>query len=353
MFGSKLKLIARLSVLWGIAALLPLSAAAQKSVTVAGWGGESQEAVVKGLLGAAKSMGIELREDRHGGFAGLKANVSSGKTSWDLVGMGFTRCQQAAASGLLEQLDYKVIDAKKISTDYVRPHYVGVFSFSYGIAYNSQKYGARAPANWKDFWDPKAFPGKRALFSQGPYVLEAALMADGVPPAQVYALLATPAGVDRAFRKLEEIKPHVAVWWNSSGQAMQLIRDGEVDMIMLANGRAGALMDDGAKIGFSFDQALLEIECLMVPKGAPNAPAAMQLINAALEPQAQAKVATMIEYGPTNLKAFDLGVVDAKRVAKLPTAPQHLGKQLLTSPEWYGSPQGLAAMERLARFIQK
>ncbi|MGO4392350.1 ABC transporter substrate-binding protein [Variovorax sp. M-6] len=343
----------RILITLGLGTALSATAFAQKAVTVAGWGGDSQDAVVKGLLGAAKPMGIELREDRHGGFAGLKANVTSGKTTWDLVDMGFSRCEQAAAGGLLEKLDYKVIDAKRIDPAYVRPSYVGVFSFSYGIAYDARKFASAAPANWKDFWDVKKFPGKRAMFNQGPYVLEAALMADGVAPADVYRLLATPAGVDRAFRKLAEIKPHVSVWWSSSGQAMQLIRDGEVDMIMLANGRAGALVDDGAKIGFSFDQALLEIECLMVPKGAPNAASAMRLIDAALEPQAQARMATMIEYGPVNLKAYDSGAIPAQRAAKLPTAPQNLGKQLMTSPEWYSSPQGIAAMEQLARFIQK
>lgn len=337
----------------GLGLALASPAWAQKTVTVVGWGGDSQEAVVKGLLGSAKAMGITVREDRHGGFAGLKANVTSGKTTWDIVDMGFTRCEQAAAGGLLEKLDYQAIDAKRIDPAYVRPSYVGVFSFSYGIAYDKRKYGAATPSSWKDFWDVKKFPGKRALFNQGPYVLEAALMADGVPPVEVYRLLATPAGVERAFRKLAEIKPHIAVWWSSSGQAMQLIRDGEVDMIMLANGRAGALIEDGAKIGFSFDQALLEIECLMVPKGAPNAATAMQLINAALEPQAQAKMATMIEYGPLNLKAYEGTAIPAQRVAKLPTAPQNLGKQLMTSPEWYSSAQGVAAMEQLARFIQK
>ncbi|VTU14975.1 spermidine/putrescine ABC transporter periplasmic substrate-binding protein [Variovorax sp. SRS16] len=335
-----------------LGALFVFPAHAQKTVTVAGWGGESQEAVVKGLLGASRAMDIEVRQDRHGGLAGLKANVSSGRTTWDLVDMGFSRCEQAAAGGLLEKLDYKVIHAGGLNPDYVRPDYVGVFSFSYGIAYNTRKY-AQPPTGWKDFWDVKRFPGKRALFNQGPYVLEAALMADGVAPADVYRILSTPAGVDRAFKKLEEIKPDVAVWWNSSGQAMQLIRDGEVDMIMLANGRAGALMDDGAKVGFSFDQALLEIECLMVPKGAPNAASAMQLINAALDPQAQARAAMIVEYGPTNLKAFDTGAITPARMAKLPTAPQHLSKQLLTSPEWYASAQGIAAMERFARFLQR
>ena len=48
------------------------------------------------------------------------------------------------------------------------------------------------------------FPARRALFNHGPYVLEAALMADGVAPADVYRLLSTPAGVDRAPQNLSK-----------------------------------------------------------------------------------------------------------------------------------------------------
>ena len=45
-------------------------------------------------------------------------------------------------------------------------------------------------------------------------------MADGVKPADVYKVLRTPEGVDRAFAKLDQIKPH-AVWWTSSSKALQ------------------------------------------------------------------------------------------------------------------------------------
>ena len=35
-------------------------------------------------------------------------------------------------------------------------------------------------------------------------------MADGVAPDKLY-----PLDVDRAFKKLEEIKPNITVWWTS------------------------------------------------------------------------------------------------------------------------------------------
>lgn len=41
------------------------------------------------------------------------------------------------------------------------------------------------------------------------YNLEFALLADGVKVEDVYRVLSTPAGVERAFAKLSELKPHI------------------------------------------------------------------------------------------------------------------------------------------------
>ena len=41
--------------------------------------------------------------------------------------------------------------------------------------------------------------------------LEPALIADGVPIDQVCAVLSAPGGIERAIKKLEELKPHIAV----------------------------------------------------------------------------------------------------------------------------------------------
>jgi len=329
------------------------AAAAQENVTLAGWGGITTEATLKGLFLSAKSLNINVRSELHGGLPGLIAQVNGGRVAWDLVMYGFVDCERAAQDGLLEPIDYSAVNVSQIDKRYAKPHYVGVFAFSYGIAYNTKKFGASPPMSWKDFWDVKKFPGRRALFNAGTYVLEAALLADGVPDRDVYPMLKTPAGVDRAFKKLEEIKPHVAVWWNSSGQAMQLIRDGEVDMIMLANGRARALIQDGANVGFTWNQAMIEDECLAVPKGARNKAAAMKLISSSLQPEPQARFGTMIDYGPVNQAAYSLGIMTTDQVAQMPTSPANLPKQFVVSPEFYASPEGRRAVERFTRFIQR
>src|SRR5204862_4978345 len=124
-----------------------------------------------------------------------------------------------------------------------------------------------------------------------------------------YKVLRSPGGVDRAFAKLEKIKPAVQVWIGSVGQAMQIVRDGEVDMAIISNARALALSEDKANVGFVWNQAFLDYECFMVPKTAANPKLAMQLINSALNPVGQANFANIVKYGPANLKSYQLSVI--------------------------------------------
>ena len=54
-------------------------------------------------------------------------------------------------------------------------------------------------------------------------------MADGVPAADVYKVLGTPEGVDRAIKKLDSIKKDI-VWWDAGAQPPQLLASKEVVM---------------------------------------------------------------------------------------------------------------------------
>lgn len=85
------------------------------------------------------------------------------------------------------------------------------------------------PPRWTTLWDVARYPGQRALF-QGPRVtLEVALLADGVPPAQIYKELSTPQGVDRAFQKLNQLSPYI-IWWRSPSEAYHILREQTVLM---------------------------------------------------------------------------------------------------------------------------
>ncbi|WP_128931998.1 hypothetical protein [Bradyrhizobium zhanjiangense] len=80
-----------------------------------------------------------------------------------------------------------------------------------------------------DFWDVKTFPGPRGLFAVvGKHALQFALLAAGVAHRDIWRL--TDDKIDRAFEKLNEIRPHVTKWWTAGGEAPQLLINREYAM---------------------------------------------------------------------------------------------------------------------------
>ncbi len=145
----------------------------------------------------------------------------------------------------------------------------------------------------------------------------------------------TDEGVDRAFAKLREIQPHVAVWWKSGAQSAQLMKDGEVDMIALWNGRIWAAINDGAHAAFTFNEGILDFDCLVVPKGAPNKELAMKTINEFIKPENQALLPRHISYGPVNAKAFETGLITPEQAAEINSAPANAKTQLVLKSAYY------------------
>jgi len=333
---------------------VPAAGMAQTSVTFAGFGGFVLDNELEHLLGQAKSkLNIDVKGARNGSWNGVKAHLTAGATGWDIISIGAARCEMAVQGDYILPIDYSIVDKSLIPPQLAGTHYVGVYTFAYGIVYQKAKYKNNPPKSWADFWDVKNFPGRRSLESLGLYAYEAALMADGVPKDEVYKVLRTQAGIDRAFKKLEQLKPDVAVYWTSSGQVMQIVRDAEVDMALISNGRAAELIAAGSDLGYVWEGGIIDIDCFMVPKTSTNPKAAMQLINLAFEPAGQARFAAGTKYGPVNAKAFEAGILKPAEVDWLPTAPKNLDKQIFVDPKWYVSPEATAAFERYTKMIQR
>jgi len=333
--------------------LHPFGAAlAQTTVNYAGFGGPLQEAMVKHMFADAPRLNIRIRENRSGFWADIKAHLMVRAPGWDLAEIGFARCEQAAQADLIQDMDYSIIDAAKVPPGLAQPKYVGIYTYTYGLTYQTNKYGENGPKSWKDFFDVEKFPGRRTMLADGLYALEMALLADGVKQEDIYPMLYTAEGRDRAFAKLEQLKPHVAVWYRSSGQAMQLMRDGEADMGLISNARAQWVVQDGTPLTYVWDHAFIDTECMMIPHTAQNPKAAMQLINSALNPENQAAFSIATLYGPANLKAYEVNRIPAETLAWLPSSPQNLPKQIWANQQWYASPEAEAAYQRFAKFLQ-
>lgn len=326
-------------------ALSATSAFAQdKAVTIASWGGSYQEAQSKALFEpAAASTGVSVKQETYGGMSDVRLQVSSGQVTLDIVASGSGSAARAAAEGLLEPLDYDVIDVSTFYPTLYSEFCVGGDVFSTVYAWNTDTYGENGPQSWADFFDVEKFPGKRAYRGKVAGALEGALMADGVDPADVYTVLDSEDGIERAIDKIRELKPHIDVFWTSGAQHAQLMKDGEVDMTTGWNGRFDNAKKDGAKVMYSFNQALLDYDCFAIPKGAPNKDTAMAFLAEISKPEYQDDLPKYITYGPTNKAAYDTGVITAEQAAGLPSSPANAALQLPVSLEWYAKWETIAA----------
>ena len=317
----------------GVSFMAPAMAA---DVVIGSFGGSYQEAQRKALFEpAASKMGISVNDQTYGGISDIRLKVKAGAMEWDLVVSGAVYAARAAEEGLLEAIDYDVVDVSTFEPDMYTDTCVGTIVFSTVLAWNTETFGGRGPKSWADFWDVEKFPGTRAMRNKFDGNFEVALLADGVPLERVYEVLSTEAGMQRAINKLREIKPHVAVWWKSGAQHAQLMKDGEVDMTTGWNGRFDAAKKDGAKVSYNFNEALMDYECWAIPKGAPNRETAMRFLNEISSAEIQANLPRYISYGPANKGAYALGLIDEQTARALPSHPDNARLQLQMSTEWY------------------
>jgi len=209
---------------------------AAESITVTSFGGafsKSQiEAYQKPFM---KKTGITVNaEVYNGGLAEIRAQVQSGNVTWDLADVEKQDLTGGCDEGLFEQIDPAILapapDGTAAEQDFLPGalHECGVATIVWTtiVAYDKTKFPGEKPSKLADFFDVKKFPGMRGISKRPVVALEFALMADGVPPAEVYETLSTAAGVDRAFKKLDAIKANL-IFWEAGAQPPQMLADGE------------------------------------------------------------------------------------------------------------------------------
>jgi putative spermidine/putrescine transport system substrate-binding protein len=328
-------LIAGTSAMAAMAVIATAGLAAEQ-VIIASWGGSYQAAQSDALFKpASEKTGVQVIEETYGGMSDVRLKVNANAMTWDIVASGSGSAARAGIEGLLEPLDYTVIDVSAFPKNLYSKYCVGGDVFSVVAAWNTGTYGDKGPQSWADFFDVQKFPGKRAYRNKVPGALEPAVMADGVPADKVYEVLDSEEGIKRAIDKIRQLKPDIAVWWSSGAQHAQLMKDGEVDMTTGWNGRFDVARKDGAKVAYTFNQALLDYDCFAIPKGAPNMATAMTFLAEISKAEYQANLPKYITYGPTNAKAYDLGTIDEAVAKTLPSYPANAALQLPISLEWY------------------
>ncbi|MVA27407.1 extracellular solute-binding protein [Agrobacterium vitis] len=298
---------------------------AADSLTIASWGGAYQESQAKAYFEPfKKASGVNIVTDEWSGeTAKLKGMVETGTTSWDVVDVEPGHALQGCDEGWLEPIDYNSLGGKdKFLPGAALECAVGNVAFAYIFAYDASKFPNGGPTTVADIWDVKRFPGARSLRKSPKSTLELALIADGVAPADVYKVLATKEGVDRAFKKLDQIKPYVKVWWGAGAQPPQLLADGEVAITTAYNGRIyDAVKNSGKNFKIVWDGAALDWDMWAIPKGTSKLELAKKFVAFASKPENLAEQTKYMPYGPSSLEASKF--VDASVMSNLPTAPDN------------------------------
>ena len=226
------------------------SAQAAPDMVVVGYGGAGQKAQDVAFFQpfSVADHSKLIQSEYNGEMARIKVMVDTGNADWDVVQIEGPDLMRGCDEGMYEKLDWtKLGRAEQLIPDAAQACGSAALVWSVAIAYDTQKL-AQAPTSWADFWDVQKIPGKRGLRKRAVYNLEFALLADGVKVEDVYSVLNTPQGVDRAFAKLTELKPYIQ-WWEAGAQPAQWLTAGDVVMTSTYSGRVAAAAQSGSHLG--------------------------------------------------------------------------------------------------------
>jgi putative spermidine/putrescine transport system substrate-binding protein len=320
----------------GVFALAVAGTAAARDLTVVSWGGAYQDAqrevYFKPFMDQKKVKMLE--ESWDGGVGVLRAKAQGGNNNWDVVQVEAEELVLGCEEGLYEKIDWAKVGGKdKFLPDAVHDCGVGAIVYNFVLAYDKDRIKDGGPQSWADFWNVQKWPGKRGLRKGAKTNLEIALMADGVPFKDVYKTLKTDAGVERAFKKLDQLKPHI-VWWEKGSQPPQLLASGELAMTSAYNGRiAAANQNDKKNFAIVWTNSIYTIDSWVIMKGTPNKAQAEQYIQFVSMPENQKNLPTKITYGVTAKAATPL--IDKAILPNLPTAPENIASAIyLDEPFW-------------------
>jgi putative spermidine/putrescine transport system substrate-binding protein len=315
-----------------------------RDLTIVGWGGAGQAAQSEVYFKpfGTKSGKPFIEESWDGGYGVLQAKMKAGAPNWDVVQVEAEELALGCADGLFEKLDWDKIGVKdEFLPDAVNECGAGVIYWSLAMGYDGDKF-AEGPKNWADFWDTTKFPGKRSLRKGAKYNLEFALLADGVKPAELYDVLSTDEGVDRAFKKLDELKPSI-VWWEAGAQPVQYLASGEVALTSVYNGRVtGINKAEGKNFKIVWPESMYAVDSWVILKGAENKDVALDFIAFASASENQAKLPLKVDYGIPNKVAA--ATIPPEVDVNLPTHPANLKDAIgLNVDFWIDNSEALTA----------
>ena len=350
----KLKSLAALAASTALLAPMALAQDMVDSMTLVSWGGAYQKSQVNAYSEPYKAMHPEVEvvwdESSNEAVAKLRAMNEAGNVTWDLVDVVASDAIRLCDEGLAMEYDPDDLlaaapDGTSAEDDFgdliVSDCFIPQIVYSTAFGYRTDLVGDTPPDDICDVFDLEAYPGKRALEKRPINNMEWALLCDGVAKDEVYDVLATPEGQEKALAKLDTIKDSV-IWWSAGADTPQLLADGEIVMGSTYNGRLFSVIEEQKQpVAMLWDAQVFDLDGWIIPAGLPADRLARvkDFVMFATDTQRLADQAKYISYGPARAssaplvgKHADLGIDMAPH---MPTDPNNATNTFLYNYEFW------------------
>ncbi|MGI9229943.1 MAG: extracellular solute-binding protein [Gammaproteobacteria bacterium] len=327
--------------------------AQQQELTIVSWGGAYSRAQLRAYHQPYTAMtGVNIINDDGAvqSVARLRAMNETGNITWDVVdivasdairlcdeGLALTinadQQLQAAPDGTPASADF----GDKLVSDCLIPQLV----YSTAFGYRTDLVGDKPPSKICDVFDLETWPGRRALAKYPMNNMEWALLCDGVAKDDLYKVLATGAGQERALAKLDSIKPHV-IWWTAGSDTPQLLADGEIVIGSGYNGRLFSVIEEEQQpVAILWDAQVLDFGGWIIPAGLgkERTQRALDFVRFSNGAQRMADISKYISYAPVRNSALplvgkhaDLGINMAPH---MPTTPENARNVIVYNYEFW------------------
>ncbi len=326
----------------------PALAQSDETLTVVSWGGvytESQEYAYYEPY--TEATGVEINSvDYDGNFNRVIEQVESGDIEWQVVDVTLADAVRGCDGGYLEPLPPSILppapDGTPAMEDFLpntlHECAVGLILWSTLFVHDRDQFPEdQQPQTIADVFDVENFPGQRGFQRTPRNTLEFALMADGVEPEEVYSVLDTEAGVDRAFAKLDSIRENI-VWWTDGAAPQEMLASGEVAMSAAYNGRAfNSIVQEGENWDYIWDGQMWEIDLWAVPRGASNLSRILDFVAFTTRTEPLAAQTEVVSYAPARRSSLPL--VRSEYQSHMPTAPGNFRNALQNNFIWWAENQ--------------
>lgn len=334
---------------------LPACENCADSMTIVSWGGAYSASQQNAYHNPYMEMtGVEIINDESSAeaVAKLRAMAEAGNITWDVVDVVAADAMRLCDEGLAMEIDHDEMlaaapDGTPASEDFgdliVSDCYIPqiVYSTTFGYRTDVEAWGGAEPTSVCDVFDLEAFPGKRSLERRPIANMEWALICDGVDIGDVYDVLETDEGVERAFAKLDTIKEDT-IWWTAGAETPQRLADGEIVLGSTFNGRLFSLIEEqGQPVKMLWDWQMFDLDGWIIPADLPEERLnrALHYVRFATDTQRLADQAKYISYGPARASSAPLVSTHAElgieMAPHMPTDPANAENTFLFNYEWW------------------